>query len=69
MVADWGGGVVSIFLQAEEDVDACLNWVGCWRLRSEVRYSLTSDDILLVVQGEYNLCGVLKVIDWGVCGE
>ena len=34
-----------------------------------MRYSLTSDDILLVVQGEYNLCGVLKVIDWGVCGE
>ena len=30
---------------------------------------LTSDSILLVVQGEYDLCGMLKVIDWGTGGD
>ena len=26
IVADWGGGVVSVFLQAEGDVDGRSNW-------------------------------------------
>ena len=43
IVANWGGGGASMFLQAEEDVDARLNWTGSQALRSEVRPSLTSD--------------------------
>ena len=48
-VADWGGRVASMLLQTEEDVDARSNLAGCGGLRSEVRYGLTSDGILLVV--------------------
>ena len=34
-----------------------------------MRYGLTSDGIFLVVQGEDDLCGMLKVLDWGVRGD
>ena len=29
VVANWGGGVASMFFQVEEDVDAGSNWSGC----------------------------------------
>ena len=34
-----------------------------------MRGCLTSDGIILDVQGEDDLCDMLKLIDWGVCGE
>ena len=69
IVTDWGGGGTSKFSQAEEAVDTRSNWTGCRELRSEVRDHLTSDGILLVVQGEDDLCGMLKVLGWGVGGD
>ena len=58
-----------MFSQAEEDVDARSNWAGCWALRSEMRDGLTSDGVLLVVEGEDNLGDVIKPPDWGMGGE
>ena len=58
-----------MLLQTDEDVDAQSNWTGFQGLQSEVRYGITSDDIFLFVQGEDNLCGILKVLDWGVSGD
>ena len=34
-----------------------------------MRDVLTSDVILLVVQGEDNMCDMLEILDWGVGGE
>ena len=45
------------------------DWVGRQGPRSEVRYGLTSDGILLVVQGEDDLCGMLEMLNQGVGGE
>ena len=59
MVADWGGGGASVFSHAEEDVYARLDWSGFRGLWSEVRDSLTLDVILLAVQGEDDICGML----------
>ena len=58
-----------MFSQAEEDVDTHSNWKGFQGLRSEVRYGLTLNGIFLVVQGEADLCGMLKFLDWGVRGD
>ena len=58
-----------MFLQVEEDIKSRSNWAGCWGLRSEVRDGLTLDGILLVVQGEGDLGGMLKLLVWGVWGE
>ena len=69
VVSDCGGRVASMFLQVEEDVDACSNWLGSWRIRSEVRDGLTLDGVLLVVQGEDDLGDVLKLLNRGVWGE
>ena len=64
-----GGGGEYVFLHAEEDIDARLDWAGCWGIRFEVRNGLTSDNILLVVQGEENMCSVLEFFNWGVGWE
>ena len=69
IVADSGGGVVSMFSQAEEDVDARSNWIGWWKLWSESRGGLTSDGVLLFFQVEDNPGNVLKLLDRGVCGQ
>ena len=69
IVADWGVGVVSVFSQTEEDVDARSNCEGFWRLRSEVSCNLTSGGIFLVVQGEDNLCDMLEMFNPGVYWE
>ena len=69
LVADCGGRVTSMFLQAEEDVDVRSNWVGCRALRYEVRDVLISDGVLLVVQGEDDLGDMLEPLDWGVGRE
>ena len=57
-ISDGGGGISSLVAQAEQDVDACLNWEGCDGLRPEVGDGLTTDDILLIVEGDDNLCGI-----------
>ena len=69
VVADCCGRITTMFAQAEEDVDARSNWVGCRALRSEVRDSLISNGDLLVVQGEDNLGDVIEPPDCGVGGE
>ena len=68
VVTGWCGRVASVFLQVEEDIKSRSNWAGCWGLRSEVRDGLTLDGILLVVQGEGDLGGMLKLLVWGVWG-
>ena len=66
MVANRSGGIVSLFLQSEEYVDACLEKAGGRGLRSEVRDSLTSECVLLAFQGEDDLGGVLEFLDGGI---
>ena len=46
-----------MFLKVEEDVDAHSNWAGCRGLQSR---------ILLSVQGEDDLCSMLKVLNQGI---
>ena len=58
-----------MFLQAEKDVDARLNLSGRKGLQSEVRDSLNSDGVLLVVQGEENMGDVLELLSWGFYRE
>ena len=69
VVADCGGCITAMLSLAEEDVDARSNWASGQALRSEVRDSLTSNGILLVVQGEDDLGDVLEPPDWGIRGE
>ena len=58
-----------MFSQAEEYVDTRLNWAGCWELRSKERDDLTSDGVLLVVQGEDDMGDMLELLDRGICKE
>ena len=58
-----------MFSQAEEDVDTRSNWSGFRALRSEVRDGLTSDGVLLVVQGEDDPGDILEPLHQGVGGE
>ena len=69
VVADCGGQITVMLLMAEEYVDACLNWSDSRALQFEVRYNLTSDEILLVLQGKYDLGDMLKPPDWGIRAE
>ena len=69
VVADCGGRITAMLSQVEEDVDAHSNWAGGRSLRSEVRDGLTSNGILLVVQGEDDLCDVIKPPGWGIGGD
>ena len=55
-----------MFSYTEIDVDARSYWAGCRGLRYGVRDSLTLGGILLVLQGEDDLCDVLEVLDRGV---
>ena len=58
-----------MFSHVDEDVDACSYWEEFRGLQSEVTDGLTSDGILMVVQGEDDLCGVLEVLYWDVDRE
>ena len=55
-----------MFLHAEEDVGACLDWAGCRGIQSELRYGLTSNGIIMILQGKDNICGILEVLNRGV---
>ena len=68
-IADGGGGIASPVAQAEEDVDARLDWAGCGGLRTEVGDGLTADGILLIVEGDDNLGGLAEMLRRGVPGE
>ena len=59
IVAERGGGRAPMLLHAEEDVDARSGWTGLRGIRSEVRDGITPYGVLLVVQGEDYLGGVL----------
>ena len=61
-IADGGGGIASPVAQAEEDVDAHLDWTGCGRLRTEVGDGLTADGILMIVKGGDNLGGLAEML-------
>ena len=58
-----------MFSHAEEYFDACSEWAGYQGIRSKVRDGLTLDGILLVVQGEDDLRGLLEIINQGVGWE
>ena len=58
-----------MILYAEEDVDAHSDWEGCKRLQYEVRDGLTLNIIILVVQGEEYMRGILEVLNWCVGWE
>ena len=56
-------------MQTEEDVDVRLDWAGCIRLRTEVGDGLATDGILLIVEGDDNLDGLVVMLDGSVPGE
>ena len=58
--ANCGGPITAILSLVEEDVDTRSNWAGGRTLQSEVRYGLTPDGILLVIQGEDDLGDMLE---------
>ena len=58
-----------MILYAEGDVDAHSDWEGYKRLQYEVRDGLTLDIIILVVQGDEYMRGILEVLNWCVDWE
>ena len=69
IITDGGGGITPLVAQAEEYVNARLDWAGYGRLRTEVGDGLTADGILLIVEGEDNLSGLVEMIGRGVPRE
>ena len=53
----------------EEDVDDQLDWAGCSGLTPEVVAGLTADGIILIVEGDNNLCGIEEILGRGIPGE
>ena len=68
-IADGGGRIVSLIAQAEEDIDARLEWTGYVGLRTEVGDGFTADGIILIVEGEDNLSGPAEMLGRSVPGE
>ena len=64
-IADGGGRIVSLIAQAEEDVDARLEWTGYVGLRTEVGDGFTADGILLIVEGDDILGGIPEILRGG----
>ena len=64
-IADGGGRIVSLIAQAEEDVDARLEWTGYVGLRTEVGDGFTADGILLIVEGDDILGGIPEILGGG----
>ena len=69
MTTDGGGGITPLVTEAEEDTNACLDWVGCGGLGAEVGDGISADGILLIVEGEENLSGPLEILGRIVPGE
>ena len=55
IITDGGDGITPLVAEAEEGVDAFLDWSGCGGLGAEVGDSLAADCILLIVEGGDNL--------------
>ena len=68
-ISDGGGGIASLVAQAEEDIDARLDWAGCSGLRKEVGDSLTTDGIILIFEGDENLGGLEEMLCGSAPGE
>ena len=68
-IADEGAGIATLVVQAEEDINARLEWAGCDGLRTEVGDSLTADGILLIVESANNLGGLAKMLSGSVPWE
>ena len=68
-ITDGGGGTTPLVVQAEEDVDARLDWAGCGGLRTEVGDGLAAYDILLIVESDENLSGLTVMLSRSVPGE
>ena len=50
IIADGGGRSTPLVVEAEEDVDACLDGAGCGGLGAEVGDGLSADGILLIFE-------------------
>ena len=68
-IADGGGGIASLVVQAEEDIDARFDWAGCSGLRTEVVDSLNADGIIMIFEGDDNLGGLAEMFTESVPGE
>ena len=62
IITNGGGGIAPLVVQTEEDFDARLDWAGCCGLRTEVGDSLTAVGILLIVEGDDNLGGLVEML-------
>ena len=62
IITDGDGGITPLVAEAEEDVDAYLDWEGCGGLGREVGDGLAMDGILLIVEGEENLSGPTEML-------
>ena len=69
IITDGGGGITPLVAEAEEDINARLDWAGCGRLRTEVGDSPATDGILLIVEGDENLSGLAEMLDGRIPGE
>ena len=69
IITDGGGGITPLVAEAEEDINARLDWTGCGGLGAEVGDGLTADGILLIVEGEDNLSGPAEMLSRSVPGE
>ena len=68
-IADGGGGIAILVAQAEEDVYARFDWVGCGGLRTEMGDGLAADGILLIAEGDDNLGGLGEILGGSVPRE
>ena len=66
IITDGGGGIAPLVAQAEEDINARLDWEGCGGIITEVGDGLAAYGILLIVQGDENLGGLAEMIGGSV---
>ena len=69
IIADGGGGIATLVVQAEEDANAHLDWEGCGGLITEVGDGLAADGIFLMFKGDDNLGGLAEMLSGSVLGE
>ena len=69
IITDGGDGITPLVAEAEEYVDAHLDWAGCGGLGTEVGDGFTADGIILIVEGEDNLSGPAEMLGRSVPGE
>ena len=62
IITDGGGGITPLVVDAEEDVNARLDWAGYSGLGTELGDGIAADGILLIVEGEGNLSGLSEML-------